>query len=44
MINSSDFILENDIYKNCILKKYVGTDAEVVVPETVQKIGSGAFA
>ena len=39
MSNASDFVIENGV-----LKKYVGTDADVVVPEGVTEIGENAFA
>lgn len=39
MSSASDFIIENGV-----LKKYVGTDADVIVPEGVTEIGENAFA
>ena len=39
MSNASDFIIENGV-----LKKYVGPGGAVVIPETVEEIGAGAFA
>ena len=39
MSNASDFIIENGV-----LKKYVGPGGDVVIPETVEEIGAGAFA
>ena len=39
MSNASDFVIENGV-----LKKYVGPGGDVVIPETVEEIGAGAFA
>ena len=39
MSNTTDFVIENGV-----LKKYVGTNCEIIVPENVISIGVGAFA
>ena len=38
MSDLKDFVIENGV-----LKKYVGIDAEVVIPDSVTKIGGSAF-
>ena len=38
MSKSNDFVIENGV-----LKEYKGTDADVVIPEGVTKIGDSAF-
>ena len=39
MSNASDFVIENGV-----LKKYVGSGGDVVIPEEVTAIGNGAFS
>ena len=39
MSSASNFVIENGV-----LKKYVGMDADVVIPEGVTEIGENAFA
>lgn len=38
MSNASDFIIENGV-----LKKYVGSGGDVVIPEGITEIGESAF-
>ena len=39
MSNINDFVIEKDT-----LKKYIGNDTDVVIPDGVKRIGTGAFS